>query len=123
MMPRLRPVLNLVGVRPMARQRGQLVDTVADLLAREAQFVELLKVEPELRAGAEPVAKPQRGVGRHAALAIDDGGDPVHRHVDLARQFRGRDAEFLELFGEVLAGMNGSSCHDVPPNDNRQSRH
>jgi hypothetical protein len=91
----------------MARQRGQLLDAVAHLLAREAQFVELLKVEPELRAGAEPVAKPQRGVSRYAALAVDDRGDPVHRHVDLARQFRRRDAELLELLCEVLAGMNG----------------
>jgi hypothetical protein len=43
-----------------------------------------LKIEPELRAGAEPVTKAQRRVGGHAALTIDDRDDPVHRHVDLA---------------------------------------
>jgi hypothetical protein len=45
-----------VGVRPMGRQLGQLPDAIADHLTREAQFVELLQIEPELRAGVEPMA-------------------------------------------------------------------
>src|SRR4051812_28847433 len=47
---------NLACLHSAARQRGQVFDAVADLLACETQFVELLQVEPELRAGAEPVA-------------------------------------------------------------------
>jgi hypothetical protein len=59
------------------------------------------------------MAKPQRGVRRHAALAVDDSGDPVHRNADLARDFRGRDTEFPELFGELLP--TGPLVRGAPP--------
>src|ERR1700676_5236714 len=75
---------------------GKPIHTVADLLARQAQLVELLQIEPEFRAGAEPMAEPQRRVGRDRALSVDDSGHAVDRHFDLSRQLGGRDAELLE---------------------------
>jgi hypothetical protein len=41
------------------------------------------------------VAEPQSRVVRDAALAVDDPGDPVHRVVNLARQFGRGNAEFF----------------------------
>ena len=53
-----RKILDLGDVHSAISARGQLINLVTDFYAREAQFVKLLKVEPKLRAGSEPVAKP-----------------------------------------------------------------
>jgi hypothetical protein len=58
-------------------QPGQFFHPIADFPAGMAQLVERLQVEPEFRAGAEPMAETQRGVGRDAALAVDDSGNAV----------------------------------------------
>jgi hypothetical protein len=48
-----------------------------------------LKIHPELRAHPEPMAESERGIGRNAALAVDNAGDPVDGNLDLARQLGG----------------------------------
>ncbi len=63
---------------------------------------------------AKPVAKTQRCVRRDAALAIDDSGDPIDRHVNLPRQLRCRNDEFLQLFGKMLAGVNRGARYGMP---------
>src|SRR6185503_18982505 len=72
---------------------------------------ELLQVEPELCAGAKPVAEPDRGVGGDRTRTIDDASDPVDRDVDVARQRRRAHAESLQLIGQVLARMDRRACH------------
>ena len=52
----------------------------------------------QFRAGAEPAAEPQRRIGCDRALTVDDPSDP--------RQFGGGNAELLQLFGKMLAGVN-----------------
>ena len=51
---------------------GKPINTVANFLARQAQFIELLQIEPKFCASAEPVAKTQRRIGRDRPLTIDD---------------------------------------------------
>ena len=80
---------------------GELLHALADLLPRQPQLVKRLKVEPKFRAGAEPVTETKRRIGGDTALAVDDSGDAVYRHVDLACQLSRRNPEFLQLFGET----------------------
>ena len=84
-----------VAPAPAVPQLGKLFDAVAHFLTRKAQLLELLQVEPVFRAGAEPMPEAQGGIGRYAALAVDDPGHTVHGHVELARQLGSRDAELF----------------------------
>jgi hypothetical protein len=61
----------------------------------------------------------QRGVRRDAALAIDNPGNAVHRHPDLARQFSGRHAKFPQFLAEVFAGMDCRTSQVLLLNGNR----
>jgi hypothetical protein len=45
-----------------------------------------------------------RGVAGDAAPALNNLRDPVGGHLDLARQFGRRDANFLQFVGENFAG-------------------
>ncbi len=107
-------VPNLSRSRP-ARAARQCSDLRAKLAFGETQLVKLLQVHPELRTGAEPMPKTQRGIGGDPALAMNDTRDPVHGHVDLARKFRGADAKFAQLFGKIFAGVNGGTGMMVFP--------
>src|SRR5260221_646106 len=46
---------------------------------------------------------------------MNDAGNTVHGHIDLARKLRGRDAEFPQLFSQMLARMNGCTRQDGHP--------
>jgi hypothetical protein len=59
------------------------------LLLAPAQLIKLLKIEPRFWAGAEPVAEPQRGVGRYRSLTVNEASDSIRRDVDLSRQLGG----------------------------------
>src|SRR5262245_53750392 len=96
-------------------QLRQLSQLVADLPLRKAQLIKLLQVEPVFPAGAEPVAKSERCIRGHAALRVDDLSNAVHRNLDLTRQLGCADSEFLELFGEMLAGVDRSAGHECLP--------
>lgn len=63
----------------------------------------------------EPVREPQGCVARDRALAVDDLADAVGRDADLPRQIGRADAEFLEFFGQDLAGMNGCASRLQSP--------
>ena len=83
------------GIAGGGRRFFSFLNPISDFVARAAQLKERLQVKPEFRGGAEPVTKPQSGVGRHAPLAVDDPCNPVHRHIELAGKFRGGNAEFM----------------------------
>lgn len=73
---------------------------------REPQLVQFLEVQPEFRAGSEEMRQAKRTVAGNCALAIQYSSNPVGRDVELPAEFGGAHAEFPELFGEVLAGMD-----------------
>ena len=60
------------------RELGKPFHTVANFFARQAQLIQLLQIEPKFRTSAEPVAEPQRRIGRDRALTVDDPSDSVH---------------------------------------------
>ncbi len=70
-----------------------MADRLAGLLIGDGEIELRLKIDPELRFGAEPVPEPQRGIAGDRALGGDDLADAVRRHGDLARELRGRDAQ------------------------------
>jgi hypothetical protein len=43
-----------------------------DLIAGEAQIIGRLQIEPELRAGLEPMPETKRGIAGDGALALND---------------------------------------------------
>ena len=45
-------------------------DLASDRIIRETQIVGGLKIEPELRAGLEPVSETERGIAGDRALAL-----------------------------------------------------
>src|ERR1041385_2575893 len=92
----------------------QLLDLRAFFLLGEAEFVELLQVQPEIGAGAEPVPEPQRRIRSDRALLVQDAGDAVRRNVELPRQLGGRHAAFLQSLFKMFAGMNRCTCHVAP---------
>jgi hypothetical protein len=69
------------------REPGQSVYTVANFFARQAQLIKFLQMEPKLRAGTKPVAKPQRRIGGDRSLTVNDASDSIHWDFDLPRQF------------------------------------
>lgn len=84
------------------RLRRQMTNGVPRLTIRKRQVVLALKVEPELRVGAKPVAEAQRRVTPDGTLARKDLADTVRRHVDLARELGGRDAQLRQF---ILTGF------------------
>lgn len=86
------------------------------------QVVLRLKIDPELRVGAEPVAEAERGVPGDRALAGDDLAHAVGRRGGLARERRRGDPEFFQLALEDFAGMDCSHEHRRF-SDPRMSRH
>ena len=57
---------------------------------------------PELRAGAEKVSEPQSGVAGDGALPVENRGDAVGRHLELARKRRGAHVERVAQQPAVL---------------------
>jgi hypothetical protein len=93
----------------------RLSDLLAVFLLREAQLVLLLQVQPDVWAGAKPVAESQGRFRGDCPLTIDDLRDAVGGHGQCATE-RGRaDAQLLELIRENLTGMNGWTRDSVLP--------
>ena len=59
--------------------------------------------------------QPQGAVAGDRPLAVQDSGDPVGRHLELPAKLGSAHAEFLELFGEMLAWMDSGACHALFP--------
>jgi hypothetical protein len=120
---RLVMVFHRVRLRPLSfrsfssswprdlRPARQSRDRFAHRALGPPQLVELLKIHPELRTCPEPMAESECGVGRNAALTVDNAGNPVDGNFDLARQRRGGQANFAEFFGKVFAWVNGGAGH------------
>src|ERR1039458_10206914 len=83
------------GVTDEGLDGWQGLNRLSGLLSREADFVEALQVEPELGAGAEEVGEAESCVAGDGAAAVEDLGDAVGGHSDLAREFSRADAEFI----------------------------
>ena len=60
----------------LAMERWELFDFPAGFPLGEAQLVELLQVQPELRAGAEEVGQAQGGVASYCPPVGVRGGSP-----------------------------------------------
>ena len=86
----------------------------ARFLFGDSKLVHLLQVQPEFGAGPEEMRQAKRTVSGNRALPVQDSGDPVGRHLELPAKLGSAHAEFLELLGEMLAGMNCTACHGVP---------
>jgi hypothetical protein len=52
-------------------------------------------------------------IAGEAALPVEDGGNAVGLHIQLARQLRGAHPQFVQLLGKVLSGMNNVDGHRV----------
>ena len=80
-------------------QRGKALDGLSGFLLSEAQFVQILQVEPEFGAGAKEMGEAQRRVASNGALSVQDLRNPVGGYVEIARKFRGAYSERSKLFG------------------------
>lgn len=94
---------------PSGPQTRQLSDVGAGFLFGHPQFVQLLQIQPELATRAEEMPEPQRRISGNRALPVDDLRDPVGGHAYLASKLGSAHSQNLELFGEMFAGVNGST--------------
>src|SRR6266498_1394475 len=102
---------------------GESLDGLPDLLFGCPKFVEILEIEPELRAGSEEVGKTQSGVPGYGAPAVDNFRDAIGGDLEMARERGGAHIEGLQLFGQVLPWMNCDQCHwRFSTSDNQQSQ-
>lgn len=86
----------------------------------QAKFVKPLEVEPEFPAGAEEVSQPQCRITGNGTLSVEDFGDAVGWHVEVASEGGGAHVERFQLFCEMFAGMN---CNNIPHNMIHIERH
>jgi hypothetical protein len=93
----------------------RLSDLLAVFLLREAQLDLLLQVQPEVWAGAKPLAESEGRFGSDCPLTIDDLRDAVGGYVQCATE-RGRaDAQLPKLIRKNFPGMNWWTRHNVLP--------
>jgi len=59
--------------------------------------MQFLQVQPEFWLRAEEMPQAQGGVPGHCTLAVEDSGDAVGGHIDLACQLGGTHAKFRKL--------------------------
>ena len=59
--------------------------------------------------------KTQRRIGSDTALAMNDAGDPVNRHVDLPLKLRRADAKLAQFFRQMFAGVDRCTGHKWIP--------
>src|SRR5262245_17917717 len=105
-----------------ALERRQRLDSLDRPLLGEPQLVEALQVEPKFGTRAEEMAEAQGGIAGNGALPIEDPGDTVGWHLQLARELGGAHVERPQLLGELLAGMNCKACHGSLLGDSPQSQ-
>src|SRR5450759_2601930 len=81
------------------------------LLFGNSELVQFLQVQPKFGAGPEEMRQAKRTISGNRALAVQNSGYPVGRHLELSAEFGSAHTEFRELFGEMLAGMNCTASH------------
>src|SRR6266540_1260083 len=93
------------------------LDPPAKLSLGRLQLVTSLKVDPEIRRGAEITREAEGGVGGDAAAAEHDVVDPRPRHLDGLRQRIDADLHRLqEILAQDFAWMNerqSLACGDL----------
>ena len=99
------------GLRRWILPRRQKADVLARFFFGAGGFEMRLQVEPEFGFDAGPVAEAQGRIPGDRSLPVDDLTHAIGRHVDLAREFCGRDAEFRQFVLQNPAGMEGSLEH------------
>jgi hypothetical protein len=113
--PGIVEVNRALGVnRFVASQLGQALDGISSFFFGAAKLVQVLQVQPELRARSEEMREPQRGISSDGAGSIQNLSDTIRRHMDFAREFCRAHTECLELFGEMFSRMNGNDSHEFP---------
>src|SRR5262245_6897032 len=82
------------------------LDLGAYLIARDLEIIDRLHAQPEFRACAKIAGRPERGVRRDCALAIDDCANSDLRSTDRLGQRIFREIERLqEVLAQNLAWM------------------
>src|SRR5258708_32230572 len=74
-------------------------DLASDRMIREAQIIGGLKIEPELRAGLEPVSETERGIAGNRTLALNDLRGAALRHGNMTLQFGRRGLDVCQFGG------------------------
>ena len=101
--------------RRQTRPSRQTPDHLPHLPISHRKIELHLKIEPELRIDAEPVAEPQRRIASDRSLTTDDLADTVRRHVDLPGKLGGCNAEFTQLILQDAPGVDGTLEHPLVP--------
>jgi len=71
---------------PAPFESGQGLEGFSSLLFSDSQVLAVLKIQPELRTGAEEMRKAQSGIAGEGASAVQDLRDAIRGHAHLARQ-------------------------------------
>ena len=93
-----------------ACEGGQSFDRPAGFFLGHSQFVDLLQVEPEFRAGAEEVGQTQRGVTGYGALSVEI---PVMRLVGTLSRRAKAAALMLSSLSSRGPGVGSCPCDDA----------
>jgi hypothetical protein len=57
------------------------------------------------------VSEPERSIACHGPLPVQDLRDAIGRDIEIPGKLRGTDADGLEFFCKMLAGMNRFYSH------------
>lgn len=76
-----------------AFERGKRADRFTLLALSQPQFVQALEVKPKLGARAKEMGQPQGRIPRDRPSAVQNPGDAVRRHVQLAGQLEQRSCQ------------------------------
>src|SRR3989304_459671 len=94
-----------------AFQRRQFLDGLTALFFGQPNFVEALKIQPELWARSEKMSQAQRRVSGDRALAVPDRRDPIRRNLEPTRELRGAHVDRVKFLSQVFSGVNSPRCH------------
>ena len=72
-----------------------------------------IQVKPKLGGRAEEMGKAQGRIAGDGALAVENPGDAVGRHLKLARERSGAHIKFFQFFGQVFAWVDSVESHSV----------
>src|SRR6266849_8066046 len=77
----------------------QNLDRSPRLLFGKPQFVKTLQIQPKLGARAKEMTKAQGCVTSNGALSIQNPGDAIGWHLQLAREFGGAKIKSFQFLG------------------------
>src|SRR6202011_1960142 len=80
--------------------------SLARFQPRPAKLVSTLQIQPEFGRSTEESRQPERGVGRHSTLFVENCGDSIHRDTQGLRHGARRKSHLLQLTAQDLAWVN-----------------